>query len=280
MTSRREFLQAVGAAGFAGSALAPAMQCATSRARRLDRIGVQLYSVRTSMEDSVERTLERVAQIGYDEVEFAGYFGRSPQQVRRILDDHELTAPSTHLQLDALESDWEANADLAAAIGHQYLVVASAPQDARSTLDDYHRLADRFNRVGERAKAAGLAFGYHNHAFEFAPLDGETPYDILLGETDPALVTFEMDLYWITDGGADPLAYFRDHPGRFQLVHVKDRAADGTMTAVGAGTIDFASIFARSAEAGIRHYFVEHDNSDDPFASITASVSYLRRLEF
>jgi len=232
------------------------------------------------MEDNVERTLERVARIGYDEVEFAGYFGRSPQEIRRTLDDTGLTAPSTHLQLDALESDWEATVDLAATVGHQYLVVASAPQDARSTLDDYHRLASRFNRAGERAKAAGLTFGYHNHAFEFAPLDGRLPYDILLEETDPAHVTFEMDLYWITEGGGDPLAYFDKHPGRFQLVHVKDRAEDGSMRPVGAGTMDFAAIFARSDQAGIRHYFVEHDNADDPFASITASVRYLRRLEF
>src|SRR6266576_470043 len=132
------------------------------------------------------------------------------------------------------------------------------------------------------AKAAGLQFAYHNHDFEFAPLEGKLPYDVLLAETDPKLVQLEVDLYWITKGGQDPLAYFARWPGRFPMVHVKDSAGppDHRIVEVGAGKIDFKKIFAQSDQAGIKHYFVEHDEPADAFASIRASCEYLKRLEF
>ncbi|MDH3290862.1 MAG: sugar phosphate isomerase/epimerase [Gemmatimonadota bacterium] len=280
MTCRRDFLKTIGAAGLAGAGLAATGCGAASAARRLDRIGTQLYTVRSSMQDNVERTLDRVAQIGYDEVEFAGYFGRSAQQIRRVLDDTGLSAPATHMPLEPLENEWEATVDFAAQVGHQYIVVAWIAPANRTSLDDYRSMADRFNRVGERAKAAGLTFGYHNHDFEFEPLEGRMPWAVLMEGTDPALVKLELDLYWITKAGGDPFKTFREHPGRFPLVHVKDMAADGSMADVGAGTLDFAALFAHSDQAGIRHYFVEHDNPADPFASLAASYRHLHALEF
>ncbi len=159
-------------------------------------------------------------------------------------------------------------------------MVASIAPANRTSLDGYRSMADRFNRVAERAKAAGLTFGYHNHDFEFEPLEGRMPWDVLLEETDPALVKLELDLYWITKAGGDPFKYLTEHPGRFPLVHVKDMATDGSMVDVGAGTIDFAALFARSGQAGIKHYFVEHDNPGEPFQSLAASYRYLRNLEF
>ena len=150
----------------------------------------------------------------------------------------------------------------------------------RKTLDDYKRVGEAFTRVGAQARAAGLRFAYHNHAFEFAPLEGRVPYDVLLESTDPAMVEFELDLYWITDGGGDPLAYFRRWPGRFPLVHIKDKAADGKMVDVGAGGIDWKAILHQRKEAGIRHAFVEHDDPPDPFASVGASYAYLKQLSF
>lgn len=280
MTCRRDFLKTIGAAGLAGAGLAAAGCTAASADRRLDRVGLQLYTVRDSMQESVERTLERVAQTGYDEVEFAGYFGRSPDAIRRTLDETGLRAPSTHLALESLEDDWDAAVDLAGTIGHDYLVVASIAPENRTSLDDYRRMADRFNQVGERAKAAGLTFAYHNHAFEFEPVDGRVPWDVLLEATDPSLVKLELDLYWITSAGGDAAATLRSHPGRIPLVHVKDMAADGSMADVGAGTLNFAALFALSEQAGIRHYFVEHDHPGDPFASIAASHHYLSTLTF
>jgi len=277
MTDRREFMTTLGALGLSGVGFL-CSGCASGAPRRLDRIGVQLYSVRSAMEESVEHTLERIAAIGYREVEFAGYFGRSPQQIRNTLDANNLSAPAAHLPLEMLEDDWETTVELATTVGHKYLVVPAIPAENRTTLDDYRSLAERFNRVGERAREAGLAFGYHNHDFEFAPLDGQIPYDIFVEETDPTLVVFEMDLFWIAVAGSDPVAYFNSHPGRFHLVHAKDMSADGSMTDVGAGTIDFASLFALREQAGIRHYIVEHDNPAEPFESVAASYQHLSQL--
>ncbi len=280
MTDRREFLTAMGAVGLSGAGLLSSGCAGSSPSRRLDRIGLQLYTVRDAMQQSVESTLERVAAAGYTEVEFAGYFDRTPEQIRSTLDENGLSAPATHISIEALENEWDATVDFAAALGHQYLVVPWLEHDDTTTLDDYRSYAERFNRLGESANAAGLKFGYHNHDFEFAAVGDGLPFDLLMAETDPSLVVFELDLYWTIAAGADPARYFREHPGRFALVHVKDRTADGTMTDVGAGTIDFASLFALSEQAGIRHYIVEHDNPADPFASIAASCRYLRGLEY
>ena len=137
--------------------------------------------------------------------------------------------------------------------------------------------------MGEQARAAGIRFAYHNHDFEFARLEGRwLPYDALLERCDPRHVAFEMDLYWITKGGQDPLAYFARWPGRFPMVHVKDSMGppDNKMADVGAGKIDWKRIFSKEQQAGIKHFFVEHDQPADAFASIRASCEYLKRLEF
>ena len=281
MTSRRDFVTVLGAAAL-GPMLHPLGPNRYPRAplRKIDRIGLQLYTVRHQMEKDFEGTIARVAATGYREVEFAGYFGRSPRDVRALLDHHGLAAPSSHVSLAPAE--WRAALDAAPVVGHHYLVIAWIPPEQRRTLDDFKRAAERLNHAATEAKAAGLEFAYHNHDFEFHPLDGKLPYDVLLGETDPKLVQLEVDLYWITKGGQDPLAYFARWPGRFPMVHVKDSAGppDNRMVAVGAGKIDFKKIFAQSDQAGIKHYFVEHDDAADPFASIRASCEYLKQLEF
>src|SRR5207245_7022577 len=200
---------------------------------------------------------------------------------KALLDHHGLTAPSAHIRSLAPEQ-WRASLDAAKTIGHQYVVVPCTPAEAGKTLDGFKRVAQDFNRVAAQAHDAGLQFAYHNHDFEFAPLEGRLPYDVLLAETDPHLVQLEIDLYWITKGGQDPLAYFARWPGRIPMVHVKDSAGppDHRMTYVGAGSIDWTRIFARRDQAGIRHAFVEHDAPADAFASIRASYEYLRQLEF
>ena len=275
---RREFLT-LGAGALAGTTLRLPW---CGGAERLDRIGVQLYTVRTEMAKDFDGTIARVAAAGYREVEFAGYYDRSAAQVRATLDRNGLTAPSTHLSKEALERNGERLLADAATIGHRYVCIAWIAQEERRTLDDVKRVAAAFNRIGERCRAAGLQFAYHNHDFEFALIEGKMLYDVLLAETDPALVQLEVDLYWITKGGQDPLAYFARYPGRVPLVHVKDSAGppDHRMVDVGAGTIDFKRIFARRAQAGIRHFFVEHDQPGDPLQSIKASCEYLKRLEF
>jgi len=275
---RREFLGASSAIAL-GSFLPPA--CRTSHAARLDRIGLQLYTVRDVLERDFEGTLARVAQIGYKEVEFAGYFKHSPADVRAMLDRHGLSAPAVHTGSIAPD-DWKAALDAAKVVGHQYIVVPWVPQEKRMTLDGWKRVAEDFNRAGETARAAGVQFAYHNHDFEFPRMEGRIPFDVLLESTDPKLVQLEIDLYWITKGGQDPLTYFARWPGRVPLVHVKDSMGgpEHKMVDVGAGKIDWKRIFAKRDQAGIKHFFEEHDQPPQPFEDIAASYKYLSQLEF
>ncbi len=271
--NRREWIQTMGAA------LPVAYLGFPTALDRIEKVGVQLYTVRDAMAADFDGTLAKVAQIGYKEVEFAGYYNHDAKAVRALLDKLGLAAPSTHVGFDVLGEPWQKVLDDSKVIGHQYVVVPSIPDDLRKTLDGYRRAAEQFNKAGEAAQKAGIQFGYHNHNAEFQLVEGRPPYDVLLEATDPKLVQFEMDLYWIIFGGADPLKYFARWPGRFPLVHVKDMTAQHTMTDVGSGVINWKQLFAHH-EAGIRHYIVEHDEPASPFDSIKASYEYLSKLEF
>ena len=273
---RRQFVALTGA-GLATLALPASMRGCGSEAALLDRIGVQLYTVRSLLKDDFEGTLARIAAIGYREVEFAGYYDRPATEIRRILDANGLTAPAAHIPIEALRDNWAATLDDAETAWHRYLVVAWLAEADRASLADLERIAALFSKAALEARQRGVTFAYHNHDFEFALVEGRLPYDVLLEACDPA-VQFEMDLYWITKGGKDPLDYFRRWPGRFPLVHVKDMTSDGRMVAVGEGAIDWTRIFAARDQAGIRHYFVEHDEPADPLESIRVSYEYLKGL--
>ena len=248
-------------------------------AKRLERIGIQLYTVRNLMERDPAATLGKLAEIGYQEVELAGLYGKSARAMRGLLDTSHLAAPSGHIGTAELRGDWARTLDDAATLGQRYITCAWIDQSER-TLDGYRKIAELFNRSGESARAAGLQFCYHNHDFEFRKVDGVVPYDLLLSACDPELVKMEMDIYWLVKGGREPLEYFAAHPGRFPLVHVKDMSAAGKMVDVGTGTIDFRSIFQHSDQAGIGHYFVEHDDPADALRTARASYDYLRRMEY
>lgn len=275
---RREFLSTAGAITL-GSMLPPA--CRTAHGAKIDKVGIQLYTVRDQMKADFEGTLARIAQIGYKEVEFAGYYDRTPADVRAILERNGLSAPATHMMSDNAEG-WKKAIDLAKSVGHNYLVAPWIPEEKRKTLDDWKRIGDEFNRVGQMAKDAGIQFAYHNHDFEFPRVEGQVPYDVLLQNTDAKLVQLEIDLYWITKGGQDPLAYFQRWPGRVPLVHVKDSMGgpEHKMVDVGQGKIEWKRIFAKREQAGIRHFFVEHDQPPQPFDDIAMSYNYLKNLEF
>ena len=278
---RRTFVKVLGA-GTAGVALgcSPKTMSGAAGSRKLDRVGIQLYTVRNDMEKDFEGTLSKIAGIGYKEVEFAGYFGHSPSDVRAILNRLNITAPSAHGPLSMLTDNWQKTIDNAKVMGHEYLIVAYLNDDQRKSLDDYRRHADLFNSAGETARKSGVKLGYHNHDFEFKPMEGKLPYDLLLERTDPNLVKLEMDLFWITKGGQNPLTYFSRYPGRIELVHVKDMDASQNMVDVGKGTINWSQIFAERDKAGIRHFFVEHDNPPVPLDSAKASYEYLSKLTF
>ncbi|MBV6522584.1 MAG: Inosose dehydratase [Gemmatimonadaceae bacterium] len=282
MTStRREFLHGaamrLGAAAIGGRLLRSPEQVAASRS--IERLGIQLYTLRSRMQESVESTLARVAAIGYAEVEFAGYFDRTPAQVATMLKANGLRAPSAHITLDQIRNSWPRTLDVAGTIGHAYLVCAFIDAKER-TADSYNRIADEFNRAGEQARAHGIRFAYHNHDFEFAAVGSTLPYDMLLAQCDADLVQMELDLYWINKARRDPLDYFARYPGRFPLVHVKDMASSGAMADAGAGSLPFGRYFAQATTAGIRHYFVERDDPVDPFQSAERSFRYLKSLEF
>lgn len=288
--SRRHFLRLLGgAAASAGvlSGAAPlAMACspsgdATGAGRRtLGPIGIQLYTVRALMDRDVDGTLDALARIGYAEVEPAGLHGKTPREMRAILDRHGLSAPSSHITMQDIRERWPAALDDAHVLGQRYIVCPWIDESDR-TPDGYRRVAAELNRAGELARREGVQLAYHNHAYEFAPIAGGiVPYDLLLAECDPSLVRMELDLYWIVKAGGDPLAYFARHPGRFPLVHAKDISAAGAMVDVGKGTIDFRAIFARTKEAGIEHCFVEHDDPPSPLDDARESYQYLRHLTF
>jgi sugar phosphate isomerase/epimerase len=276
---RRSFLAALGAATAAATAGGAPLRSAAAAPKSIP-IGLQLYTVRSLMQRDMPGTLAQVAAIGYREVEFANYFGRTPAQVRALLAAHKLTSPSTHLGMDVL-SGAEAERTLAdaRAIGHQWATIAWVDAGQRKTLDDWKRIAAAFNRVGAQARAAGLRFAYHIHVLEFPLADGTIPLAVLLRETDPATVDFEMDVYWLVKAGHDPLTWLAHYPDRFRLLHLKDAGPppERRMLDVGAGTIDWRSVLV--AATGVQHAFVEHDEPSDPLASARASLTYLAKLK-
>jgi sugar phosphate isomerase/epimerase len=261
---------------------------------KIEKVGVQLYTVRDLMKEDFDGTIAKVAKIGYKEVEFAGYFGRTGAQVRAACDKNGLTAISTHVQYDELDDKFPSVIETSRTIGLKYIVCPFIQEELRKSPDIWKRAAEKFNRCGEATKKAGMQFAYHNHWFEFLPVDGKFPYDELLKECDGNLVKMEMDLCWITAAGADPLKYFNQYPGRFPLVHVKDLhsipkvTAGGAqnygdtvdLTEVGSGLIDWKRIFAKADEAGIKHYIVEHDHPKQPLESIAKSYEYLNTLRW
>jgi sugar phosphate isomerase/epimerase len=234
--------------------------------------GIQLYTVRASMATDVPGTLRAIAGIGYKEVEFAGYGDHSPQQVRGLLDDLELKSPSSHVNAVIIRDDPLSLIEMATAIGNDYLTVAWLSPDDRQSLDDYKRWAETFNLAGEVCRANGIRLAYHNHDFEFLSIDGQLPFDILLSETDPALVDFELDMFWVRKAEQDIVNILNRAPGRFTMAHIKDMDEQGNMVEVGTGVMDFESILGNEAAIGLRHLFVEHDQPSDPFKS--AAISY------
>ena len=241
-------------------------------------IGLQLYTLRGPLAEDVPGTLASVAEIGYHQVELAGLHGATASGFRAHLDRAGLAAPSGHVSIDEVRTGLDRLLEDAATLGVATLVVPWLAPSER-TAEGYRRVADDLNRAGERAAGAGVAVAYHNNDFELARTDGPSGWDLILDLTDPALVSMQMDVFWAVAGGADPLAYLREHAGRFTSLHAKDRTRSGDMVAVGEGAIDYPAILAAAAPHGLTHVFVEHDEPRDPLASARASYDHLATLE-
>ena len=229
-------------------------------------------------------TVAAIASIGYKDVEFAGYFGRTAAQVRDLLAANGLTSPSTHIGFDAMKADWDKTFDDALTIGQQFITIPSPPNGTAETVAAWQRVAEDFNTAGEKAKARGLTLGYHNHYTEFATINGTSPFEILLTRTDPRYVSFQMDVCWATRGGADPKALIRKFPSRFVMLHIKDitGAPEWKQMDLGRGTIDFAGILREDASLNhiVKHTFVEHDQPADPMDFAKSAYNYLSKLEY
>jgi len=239
---------------------------------------LQLYTLRDLMAQSVADTLKLVAGVGYTQLEFAGYYDQSPAALKRMMDSEGLSAPSAHVPLEVMQKELDKVIEQALVVGHRYLVLPYLMDTDRKTIDQYKALAEFLNKAGEKIRSAGMQLAYHNHDFEFVKLSGQVPYDVLLNETDAQLVQMELDLYWVVKAGLSPLELFARQPGRFPLWHVKDMDKAGGFADVGKGVIDFKPIFAKAEAAGLRHAFVERDQTDNRVETIRQGFSALSRL--
>jgi sugar phosphate isomerase/epimerase len=290
MISRRTFIQQAGA--FASAAVV----LPVSQPRPRYKMGLQLYTVRAAMRSDLEDTLKRVAAMGYEEVETygfdpagIGYYGLPGKVFAQRLRDHKLTAPSGHYDLnrfvassvDDLTRYVDRCIEGAHVLGQAYITWPLVDEGFR-TIDKMKIVAERLNLVGAQVKKGGLQLAYHNHDFEFVEQNGQIGYDIILKETDPALVKLQIDLYWIAHGSKlTANEWFRRQPGRFVMWHVKDmHKVSRDYTELGNGSIDFTKIWPDAALSGLKHFFVEQGGNftHDPLRSVADSAEYVKRV--
>ena len=282
--SRRDFVKASGATLAAACIGERKLAAAPLRLP----VGLQLYSVRNLLPKDFEGTLHQLAGAGYSEVEAAGYYDKTAADFGNALQKAGLRCVSTHHSLVQLRSQFEQLIEYGQALRLEYIICSWAgvhrdpTRKGELTLDDWRYVADEFNRIGEKVKAAGMTFGYHNHIVEFATEGGVVFFDELLKRTDPNLVVFEMDCGWVVGGGHNPVEYLSKQPERFHMLHVKDmvKQPDGKLKNVvmGKGTIDYKPIFR--AATGLKHYFIEQEEFEgDPFAELQEDAEFMRKLD-
>ena len=252
-------------------------------------IGLQLYSIRDSMQTNPVKTIEEVGKIGYAFVEPAGYadgkfYGMTPAEFKAEVEKNGMVVISSHtgqnvpdsVRWDSVMTWWDACIAAHAEVGAKYIIQPGMDSVAYTSIAGLQRYCDYFNAIGEKCKAKGLKFGYHNHMDEFKQLEGQTIYDYMLTHTDSSLVTFEMDLFWAKEGGADILAYFNKYPHRFQLWHVKDVKEVGA-----SGTMDFKSYFENAGLSGMKYPVVEQEEyTTTPLEGVRQSFDFLNKAEY
>jgi len=292
-----------------------------AQSRLMEKIGIQFFSLPKMLEKDFEGALKMLSNIGYREVELygpypfspdaekknwdsitpslgfkgSGFFGYTAAEVKNLLKQNNLAAPSMHADLGTLQDSMEKLGDAAHMLETEFVTLPAIPEEKRKTLDDYKKMAETFNRIGEAAKKVGVKFAYHNHGYGLKEKDGQIPLKLILDGTDPSLVFLEMDLYWTTAGGADPIEYLESYKNRYRLMHVKDMSkkvqfsGDGGdpkqwielfpyMTTAGNGVIDLKKILPKAKENGVQHFIVEQDMVAEPEVALKKSFDYLASL--
>ncbi|MCK5337627.1 MAG: TIM barrel protein [Bacteroidales bacterium] len=276
---RRTFIRTTSAGMIAGMLMPKGILANSMPAKH--NIGLQLYSLRNEIKDDLPGSLEKISNIGYKNLEAAGYqdgkfYGMNPAAFKSLVEDYGMKLTSSHVTFEKDEISTVLQAHREA--GVKYMVWPWLSNEQRKSLDSYKIVIEKFNTIGELCNQNGLLFGYHNHAFEFTPIEGVIPYDLMLESTDPGFVFMQIDLYWAVYAGIDPIAYFEKYPGRFKLWHVKDMLAGELkeMTEVGTGVIDYKKIFESASLSGMKEFFVEQDViRGDGFESVKKSFDYM-----
>ena len=256
---------------------------------RPPKIGMELWSYRNQLKEDLPDTLATIRGLGFTDVETASYYGHTAAEFRGILDHAGLTCSSIITDYGKLKKDLSEVVADAKALGARYVLTAGFPHKGRLTAEEVHRAASDFNDFGARLKASGLRYGYHPHGFEFAPSGGGTLFDALLAETQPDLVTYELDTYHFALAGANPVHYLKKYPKRFSLVHLKDLAKSSptgdlsgkavveASVVLGTGMLDWPAILSAAKKAGVDLYYIEDENLAAP-AQVPRSVAYLKSI--
>lgn len=284
---RRAFLggaMAASAAGIVSGCMTTAgTRGLISRQNKLGDIGIQIYTVRKAYIEDPLATLKMLANLGYSQIEYGSMpeFKITHREARKVCADLGMTMPAGIYWTDDFRDNPNKIIDYAGEAGHQYVIDGWIKEDERG-LDGYKKVAEKFNRWGAQMRKAGLGFAYHNHEFEFFKIDGDIrAMDILMQNTDPQLVSFELDMHWAVVGGTDNVEFINQYPGRFMACHIKDRTADGKMVSVGDGNIPWGDIFKHNKTAGFKYFFVEDDDPPYPVREpVKRSIDYLRALRF
>ncbi len=276
LTTRREFLTQLAAAA--------GVSAFVRDRTHLNRIGLELYSVRSAMRADPERTLAAVRAFGYTDVELLWSFknfGRTTQQVRNSLNQEGLKAPSAHMAPETMLTDWDRSLDTARQLGHTYLVVPSLTADTATSLDAWRLWADRFNAAGAAARRAGIWLAFHNEPNHMKPINGQVPYDLFVERLDPSLVRLQLDIGNMVMGGGDPAQYLARYRDRYWSFHVKDVVADHSRdTELGTGAIPLASLLKSVPDIHRKPCFVEQEGPGDELSSARRNCAYLKTLEF
>ena len=281
---RREFVQT--AAFAAAGLLSLPSFLAAGKGKGTKGLGLQLYTLRSTIPQDPKGVLKQVSEFGYRELETYGYkdgqlFGMTIKDFNSYIKGLGMEVTSGHYGIDIIRGNWEQAITDAKSIGQKFMVCPYLTENERTSMDDYKRRCEEFNKAGELCNKYGIRFNYHNHAFEFYKFGNEIAYDVMLKELDPKLVGMEMDIYWVVNAGYDPLQYFQKHPGRFEQWHVKDMdKADKNKNAdIGSGTIDFKAIFAKAKQAGLKYAYVEQESyPGEPIKSVEASAKYMKTI--